>query len=193
MVGPVAQVLFAGGRVPGWRGIIAEVVSLVSQGLDGNSLQVMSTLPIGGSYRPDGYGRPFLLDIDSELPWGMAEEDSPQASPSYYEQPFGVIPDHDVHLSAMSNDPSDHRVLGELALMLAERLGGVIDLVGLITPKGVNHWDLWSDARPVVEAFTDTMAGKALAIPSDRDWASHTVDTTFLRSWMAHPEFHMIK
>ena len=166
---------------------------------EGDEFWVGTTWPIGGSY--EGEGRPFLVGIGTELPWEEDVLTEGGETPAFYEHPFGLCPDMGVTLCAMSNQPEDHRILGELALAVAERLGGIIDLCGLIVPRKVPfedwHGAAWSAMQPEVEAFTAAMPGKAVAIPymtiSEREWASHTVDAEFLRAWLCHPEFHMIK
>ncbi|MGF6229414.1 hypothetical protein QFZ27_003369 [Inquilinus ginsengisoli] len=41
------------------------------------------------------------------------------------------------------------------------------------------------------------LPGKVIAIPYElgngRVWGRHVGDTTFLRAWLGHPDFHMIK
>jgi len=139
---------------------------------------------------------------DSEWPWAEGGwptevEETPAA---FFERTFGLIPDKGITLAAMPNNPEDHRILGELAICVAERLGGIIDMLGLIVPRGVSfeEWQgaPWSVVRARIEAFTASMPGKAVAVPSEggwEAWPSHAVDPEFLRAWMRHPEFHMIK
>ena len=207
MAGPVAQVLFAGSRAPGWRGIVAGLPLLVGPGLgtsrDANFFHVATTRLVGGCYAGEDGKRPFLLDVDTELPWQQASPEDAEVSPECYEQGFGLTPDHGILLCAMCNDCADHRILGEVALVLAEQLGGIIDMCGLIVPRAIDvgyvtaHLLDWPAVRAGVQGFTSAIPGIAAAIPyqvsEKRTWASHTVDATFLRAWLAHPEFHMIK
>jgi hypothetical protein len=48
-----------------------------------------------------------------------------------------------------------------------------------------------------ISAFVRPMPGRVFeqyyTVPPDRRWVSHMVDTTFLRAWLQHPHFHMIK
>lgn len=201
MAGPVAQVLFATAVAASWQATLDEMIVSVSRGhREEDRFWVTTTRPIGGSY--EGESRPFVVSVGTELPWeedGLLGEAGGAAA--LYERPFGLCPDNGVTLIAMCNQPEDHRVLGELSLALAERLGGIIDMDGLIVPRAVPYavWRdaPWSAVRPDVEAFTAAMPGKAVAIPyqtwGGEEWATHTVDTAFLRAWLRHPEFRMIK
>ena len=201
MAGPVAQVLFATAAAASWRSKLDEIIDLVRSGdREDDRFWVGTTQPIGGSY--EGEGRPFVVSVGTELP---REEDGVLGevggTPALYERPFGLRPDNGVTLIAICNQPEDHRVLGELALVVAERLGGVVGLDGLIVPRAVPYEEWleasWPAMRPVVEAFTAAMPGRAVAIPystvGGHEWACHTVDCAFLRAWLRHPEFRMIK
>ncbi|WP_429227545.1 DUF6368 family protein [Inquilinus ginsengisoli] len=50
----------------------------------------------------------------------------------------------------------------------------------------------WLPARYLIG-----LPGKVIAIPYElgngRVWGRHVGDTTFLRAWLGHPDFHMIK
>ena len=207
MAGPVAGILFTTAAAPSWQATLGAIVELVGSRQpddpDGDSIWVETTRPIGGSY--EGTGRPFLVGpgVESERPWadGYWPAETEETPAAFYQRNFGLVPNEQIILSAMVNGPEDHRILAELAICAAERLGGIIDMGGLIVPRDVPYkvWleAPWSVVRPRVEAFTASMPGKAVAVPYEtggsREWASHTVDATFLRAWMRHPEFHMIK
>lgn len=200
MAGPAAQVIFSTAVAPGWQAALDDVVETVRSGdREGAYFWVGTTRPIGGHY--EGEGRPFALDVGSELPWEVGALAEVGGSPAFYERPFGFRPDIAVTLIAMCNGTEDHRILGELALAAAERLSGVIDMAGLIVPHEVPLEERlqapWPAFRSRVEAFTSALPGKAVAIPypvpSGREWAAHTVDAEFLRAWLHHPEFYMIK
>ena len=202
MAGPIASVLFATAIAPSWRATLDEIIDLVgSKGEDG-SIWVRTTRPISGSY--EGTGRHFLVGeaYDNERPW--AEEVWPaeveEAPDAFFKRTFGLVPDEDITLAAMPNGSEDHRILGELAICVAERLGGIIDLGGLIVlrerPFDDMRGDPWFIMQAKIEAVTASMPGKAVACPYEARWgvwASHVVDTEFLRAWMHHPEFRMNK
>ena len=206
MGGPSAGVLFGKPKVPDWQEIIDDAISLIgSVKLDG-TIQVSTTLALGGSYV--GTGRPFFIGsgIDEQITAEELLADCGALSVSY-ETDFGVRPDTEIGVGAFVNGTEDHRILAEIVLALARRLGGIIDLGGLIVPhatsravhllKGAYERTQWSDVKEGVESFTDAMPGIAVARPyivsADREWASHVVDTAFLEAWLHHPEFRMIK
>lgn len=202
MAGPVASILFATAATPFWRATLDEIIDLVGLKGEDASVWVKTTRPIGGSY--EGIRRHFLVSVayDFERPWaeGVWPTEIEETPAAFFKRTFGLIPDEDITLAAMPNSPEDHRILGELAICIAERLSGIIDMCGLIVPREIpfEEWRgaSWSVVRARVEAFTASMPGKAVAIPSEggwEAWPSHAVDPKFLRAWMRHPEFHMIK
>lgn len=199
MAGPVACIRFASIAALSWRTEIERIINLVCSERDGISVQVVNTLQIGGSY--SGSGRPFLINSDDKEPWYEPAE--MEATMVLHERVFGFRPDSAINVSAMSKQNEDHRILGELSVAMAERLNGVIDMCGLIALHrtllpAIDPWDAsWSDVQDRVQAFTDAMPGRTAAFPymtsSGREWASHTVDPTFLRSWLVHPAFRMVE
>jgi len=202
VAGPVAQILFATAATTSWQAILDDILGSLGPGQEANSIQVVTTRPIGGLY--NGTSRPFLIDIDDELPWAepglLAEAGEARV---FYERVFGLCPDSAVTVSAMCNEPEDHRILADIALCLAQRLGGIIDMGGLIVPRHVflstpDFWNApWPAVQSRVQAFTKSMPGTAVALAyrtaSGREWAWHTVDAAFLQAWLRHPEFRMIK
>ena len=181
-------------------------VNAVASSREGDDFWVSRMAAAGWSY--DGTGRPFILNLDDKygewtLPWVSEDHTDCFWTVASYQQAFGLSPDHRVHFSAMCNDKEDHRILGELVLAMAEQLAGMIDMGGLVLPwskyrEVPGGWHAsWDALRPSVQAFNQSMPGVAVAATYEtaagRQWASHTVDATFLRAWMQHPEFHMIK
>ena len=201
-MGPAARILFSTTVTTSWQAILEETLDCLGSRREANAIQVMTTRLIGGLY--EGPGRPFLIGVGNEEPWSeMGALAEAGETRTFYEQVFGVYPDSTISLSAMSNQPEDHRILGEIALAVAQRLGGLIDLGGLIVPRHVflstpDFWNApWSTVQSSVRAFTESMPGTAVALTyrpsSEREWASHTIDVAFLQAWLRHPEFHMIK
>ena len=202
MAGPVAQILFSTIATASWQATLAEILDRLGPMREANAIQVMTTRHIGGLY--EGRGRPFLIGVGDEHPWSemglLAEAGETR---TFYERTFGVYPDSTISLSAMSNQPVDHSILGEIAFALAQRLGGVIDMGGLIVPRHVflSTADFfnapWSAVQSSVLTFTDSMPGIAVALTyrptPEREWAWHTIDAAFLQAWLCHREFHMIK
>lgn len=204
MAGPTAQVLFSTIATTSWQVMLEETLDCLGSSREGGEIQVMTTRLIGGLY--EGPGRPFLIGIGAgdEEPWSdMGVLGEAGETRAFYERTFGVYPDSTISLSAMSNQAEDHRILGEIALALAQRLGGVIDMGGLIVPRHAflstpDFWNApWSAVQSGVRAFTESMPGTAVALTyrptPGREWAWHTIDAAFLQAWLSHPEFHMIK
>ncbi len=206
MAGPVAGVVFSRVMAPSWRADVQSYIDAVASSREGDDFWVSRMALPGCSY--DGTGRPFILGLDDRynewtLPWVSKEPLDCFWTAASFQQAFGQLPDHTVSFAAMCNDIEDHYILGGLLLVVAERLGGAIDIGGLILPASVSSavpggWRAsWDTLQPGVQAFTRSMPGVAIAAPyktaAGHEWASHMVDLTFFRAWMQHPEFRMIK
>ncbi len=114
-------------------------------------------------------------------------------------QYLGFVPKQSLDLGAGCNRPLDHRMLGQLALLLAERYDGIIDLYGAIEPPLKPKQD-WSDVTvEEVEQYVQELSfpGRIFHIyyitVNNTLWISHLIDPDFLRAWLQHPNFHMIK
>lgn len=142
--------------------------------------------------------RSFAVDIEPSLHGEVVDGVS---LPIFYEEVFGIRPQVALALSAFSNRDEDHQILGELALILAETLKGIIDLGPVLIGAVVSFEEFMQAPWPVLQARVDAsiaaMPGKAVAVPCSvpggRTWASHTVDLAFLRAWLTHPKFRMGK
>lgn len=115
---------------------------------------------------------------------------------------LGYYPKQSINIFAGCKKPLDHRILGHLALRLAERYDGIIDMDGAITPPLRPDGNYTLDNLPwhtleEISAFVHAIPGRVFELyhttRSDRRSVSHLVDTTFLRAWLEHPHFHMIK
>jgi Family of unknown function (DUF6368) len=115
---------------------------------------------------------------------------------------LGYYPKQSINLFAGCKKKVDHRILGQLALRLAERYDGIIDMDGAITPPLRPDGNYTLDNYPwhtleEISAFVHAMPGRAFesyyTVSPSRRWVSHLVDTIFLRAWLEHPYFHMIK
>ncbi len=111
-------------------------------------------------------------------------------------------PKESINVYAGCNEKIDHLVLGYLALRLAERHGGIIDMNGAITPSppasGNHRQGTYSPfTQEGISDFVRSIPGRVFemyyTIPPNRQWVSHIVDTTFLQAWLRHPYFHMVK
>jgi hypothetical protein len=86
---------------------------------------------------------------------------------------IGFLPATEIVLAAAVNRPESHRLLGETALELALLYDGLIDFDGMLPPVAA------------------TLPGRCWTIPGENGW--QVGDTTFLRAWLSHPEFRMVK
>ena len=126
--------------------------------------------------------------------------DTEHSDPGYYEDCvlelldlLGYTPEAVVTLEAWCNRPVDHRLLGALALYLAEQFGGVIDLGSKVSPPRPGIFGEKVSIEEV-RAYTKQIGGTALECwPADRESFHHIVDVVFLRAWLSHPNFHIVK
>lgn len=112
-------------------------------------------------------------------------------------------PAYRLQIGAMCNDRIDHRMLGMLALAAASQFGGWIDFNGALGPPLPPVE--WAAGRPTwqepsleeIRAFLAPFPGRlreiAYEVNEARSWVYHIADAEFLRAWLAHPRFHMIK
>ncbi|HYF61422.1 MAG TPA: DUF6368 family protein [Herpetosiphonaceae bacterium] len=153
--------------------------------------------PLGGSYV--GAGRPCGLGFyapDDRM--GTLVQWDPGQMPVFVAE-FGFAPQQAVSLDAFCNSSEDHAILGRLTLYVAELTGGLVDFGGAILPRLPKevHTDGWQDVEPYYTAMAREMPGRIVSFPYETArgtiWASHVADAAFLRAWLAHPDFHMIK
>jgi hypothetical protein len=169
--------------------MLLDLVSAVTCSLDEDPLQVFTTRPFGGSY--DGNpSLPFLVEPEN-LDGGRDDLADVEAA-------FGRVPRAAVGVRAMTKGSDAYRVLAELALAIAERLDGVVDFNGLLLPnEGWHEHPPWEEIKAVAARYLIGLPGKVVAIPYElgngRVWGGHVGDATFLRAWLGHPDFHMIK
>jgi hypothetical protein len=96
-----------------------------------------------------------------------------------------------------SGKTGDHmRILGQMALLLAERYSGWVDFVGAITPPRRPG----QDGGPTLDEISDyvhRLPGRVVegyyTVQGGRRWVSHMVDVEFFRAWLQHPDFHVLK
>ena len=99
----------------------------------------------------------------------------------------------------MCNSDIDHRILSEVMIYLCNQLHGLLVYDGLICallPRGMQG----KDHDKAVKMATESLANLPGDIdpiyhdPNDRDaGAMHVSDTTFLESWLEHPQFRLPK
>ncbi len=114
----------------------------------------------------------------------------------------GYYPQQAISIYAGCNQSIDHRILGHLALFLAECYDGLIHLGGAITPPlqpGRNYklkdYPWWTFEE--VHAYAQSLPGRVIEVLYEVDmvrlWVYHIVDAAFMRAWLKYPNFHMIK
>jgi hypothetical protein len=116
-------------------------------------------------------GRPFVLWFGEEIEGIFSEID--------YENVLGWIPKDAIGLAAMCNDEEGHIELAKLALEFALKYDGLINFDG------------------VLNEASKEISGKLWEVPyetgSEERCISHVGDTEFLKSWINHEKFRMIK
>ena len=158
---------------------------------------VYDTISIGGSYT--GVGEPFGLGI---LPYSELET----GEASHLKAAFGFWPKQELQIVAFCNGRTDHQILGQLTLHLAEKYNGVIDFNGALDPPidllpfsfDADYWQRnWSEFELAFEEWMKDMPGKIVGIEYEvgngRKWVSHKANLEFFRAWLQHPQFRMIK
>lgn len=114
----------------------------------------------------------------------------------------GYYPQQAISIYVGCNRPIHHRILGHLALFLAERYGGLIHLDGAITPPlqpGRNYklkdypWHTLEEIHDYVQSLPGRVIEVLYEVDMVRLWVYHIVDATFMRAWLKQSHFHMIK
>lgn len=161
MAGPSCSVLSPRARVS--DELVDDLVRLVGHERDGNSFWVRDTRKVGGTY--EGERRPFIL----------FSEPRDEVDLRAMKEALGWAPLQEIGLAAMCNDAKDHRILGEMALWLSEKLSGVVDLCGEIPELDGQA------ARVAYQAAAGHTAYISVADPEE------------LRAWLASAAFRMVK
>ncbi|MFE0757795.1 DUF6368 family protein [Inquilinus sp. NPDC058860] len=188
MAGPTLEILLwepvSGDRAR----VLRDLIASVALSADADPLQVFTTRPLGGSY--EGPSLPFLIDPNSL--------DNESTDPAGVEAAFGRIPRDSVFLSAEVGGSSSHRILAELGLAIAERLDGIIAFCGLLLPfQGLYDSRTWDEIQVAAAEYLAGLPGTVAVIPYEMAggeiWGVHVGDVIFLRAWLGHPDFHLIK
>ena len=104
-------------------------------------------------------------------------------------------------MSAGVNDAPSHRILGRSMYALVRCFGGVVDMIGSITPPvPPNRRRLPHDQRHTLEevsafvhGFPGTVHEWLYEKEDGRVWVHHFVDAAFMRAWLRHPGYHLVK
>jgi hypothetical protein len=199
MSGPVATVLISEPLSVSDRAAIRGLVGAVSDhDLDKppapDAFWVCNTRLIGGGYA-DG-SRPFAVETGLQPDWEPGQLAELSAA-------FGIAPRDEVVVIAFCNDDEDHRILGELCLRLAKRFGGVVSFGGALWPPvpaeaGIDILDAdWRAVEPYFRRMVAGLPGRVVGLRYEpqpgREWVVHVADPAFLRAWLDHPSFRMVK
>lgn len=119
------------------------------------------------------------------------------------DETFGLMWTTKVELDAIVSGSESNRILGQITVRLAEHYGGITDFGGVLWPSAAgDKWrghgnTEWHDIEREVMAILGELPGRLIALPyktaRDTQWAVHYGDARFLRAWLEHPHFHMIK
>jgi hypothetical protein len=215
MGGPSASILLRERLSAGQLDQIESAIRAVSSHVETNThyhceFWVNDMRPLGGSYvepgPPGRAGRPFgfIARMPEVYPdgWHLLEPDEVAA----IRAAFGFEPQQQIQFDAMSKGPEINAILAGLVLHVVELCAGLVNFGGALLPRLPQEmyrdmwlWEKanWSDVEPYFTAMVKDMPGRIVGFPYEthngRTWASHIADATFLRAWMAHPDFHMIK
>lgn len=139
--------------------------------MDGSTFDIYQDETLGG---PRSFG---LSEEETQMEGSEMEQVPPE---------LGYTPQRELVLYAMAKGRLYHLILGNLALVMAERYDAVIDMGGSITGKRRQDWDPRLNKIPgKVFEVTDS--------PIFGDGCYHLVDTTFMCGWLKDPDFHLIK
>jgi hypothetical protein len=147
--------------------LIEELVGLTGNTTHKHGYRVENTHPIGGTYK--GEGRPYVWDQESRDPREMA----------LIAEALGVTPGQEIGLAAMCSADVDNQILGEMALWMADKASGLVDLAGCV--------ELPQVALPgrIVRIPYETAAG------GEAEYM--VMDRVAFRAWVSCPMFRMVK
>lgn len=102
---------------------------------------------------------------------------------------LGYLPEQEIGLYVIGPYPDEYRVLGHLALRLSERYHALIDLGGRLYWRPPNkRWEEVTEEDMDQYAQRLALSGRLLRL-----FGSTVVDAEWLRAWLQHPDFHLIK
>ncbi|MFE5587824.1 DUF6368 family protein [Kitasatospora sp. NPDC056531] len=92
----------------------------------------------------------------------------------------------------------NHVLLGHLALTLALRLDALVDFDGLLSSLPAAGDDTGNEAvlargRALASALPGRLAEISYDTGGGGRWHRHVGDVEFLRAWLQHPDFHLVK
>lgn len=117
---------------------------------------------------------------------------------------IGYTPIEEIMLYAMCNQSGDHRLLAQLAVTALTVVDGWVDFHGAITPPFAQQqaqYPRWDGTWPVtiepaeaeiwryVNGFPGRVCQIRYELGGGNRWVYHVADATFLRAWLASPDF----
>jgi len=176
MAGPVASVLLPTKLTEARKTLLRSDIARIATDVRGDDFWVD--------------GRPFILGVGPE-----SVEQLTEIAESGIAGVLGWLPRDVVSFSAMSKSDQDHRILAELCIGLAEREAGVIDFGGWLAIGPTLDESVQS--KPLRVENPAGMSGVLFAASyqtvSGAFATTHYGDATFVRSWLQHPDFYMVK
>lgn len=173
MAGPAAGVLLSRQLLPHEEALVYEMLYKADAPFKGGSFEVRTTVPIGGSYTGDA--RPFVITIE-RFTYETGTLDFSAADIRELECAFNCELHRNITLGAMCNSITDHRILAELLIALAEAFDGIIHFGGC-----GHHYTGRDPSLTIVEL--DGGSGMMLD--------HHICTPDFMRWWLRHPQFRM--
>jgi hypothetical protein len=156
------------------------------------SFWIENASPIGYGYK--GEGLPFGVDF------GFDENNLSDYEINTLKEHFNFLVKDEISILAFCSGEENHRILGHLALLAAEKYRGLIDLGGAITPpfkENESKKNYPYCSREKIRAFVNTIEGKICEVEYEvadgSKWIYHVADCTFMRNWLQNRYFHMIK
>lgn len=201
MGGPSSSVIFSTTSSPFDWAEIENIISGISENVEGEGFWVTSTTSINGTVLHTN-GRPFGIE-KSEI-----DADYSKEVISTIKNVIECTPTISLDIYAMCNSPVDHKILGELSYYLAEKFHGIIDFGGAIysyqslpskMKEGMWLWEEahWKDIKPYFDEMVEKIDGNIFTIEYEtanhKNWAHHLCDAEFMKNWLQHDSFGMIK
>lgn len=177
MAGPAASILLRSPITSADQSRILATLTQLATHIDGNDFWL-------------GNEHPFFVDFDEEYPGELEDLDDTGLPTLLGWRPRGIL-----SFAAMCNGDRDHELLAALCIRFAEQLDGLIDFGGQLRIGP----DL-SGAFPAPPCRIDGPEGLpgvlyAAAYQTARGpfATSHYADAAFLRAFVHHPRFRMVK
>lgn len=173
-MGPVVSILLD--KMPSkeqWKDF-HQSIKFISNKVDEFDFWVVDTSTIGGQVHMEE-GRPFSFEFMS------VEDDSEYAMEEIIliEKYSGVKVNYELTFYASSNQEIDHRILGELAYYLSNAWNGLIDFNGKLLFADLDSFEnIWPIQYQLDEESTSIY---------------HVAKSAFMKCWLQHSDFCMIK